>query len=267
MSTFYNPTPTNFYDDYIAHHGILGMKWGKQNGPPYPLGSGDHSKSERSAGWKKSLGGGRNEEMYDRKKKFKAANKVATVPKKKDRHERAADASSRDAEDLRKHGYKEEADAVQKVSDQQRAKSKTANNVSKDFNSSEKVKLNEKELKKWYNNKDNERPEQYLKKYEDEFDNTEKGKKLYNALSKEYDEAFGFGDENYDWNKFSKVQDEYLKAKQEYSVNKFLNKDANKFTLEQIAYDQYPLYYRPSSVSEQEVKKYLLEEQWKLHRV
>ena len=82
MSTFYNPTPTNFYDDYIAHHGILGMKWGKQNGPPYPLGSGDHSKSEKSAGWKKSLGGGRNEEMYDRKKKFKAANKVATVPKK-----------------------------------------------------------------------------------------------------------------------------------------------------------------------------------------
>ena len=83
MSIFYNPTPTNFYDDYIAHHGILGMKWGKKNGPPYPLGSGDHSKSERSAGWKKSLGGGRNEEMYDRKKKFKAANKVATVPKKK----------------------------------------------------------------------------------------------------------------------------------------------------------------------------------------
>lgn len=100
MSTFYNPTPTNFYDDYIAHHGILGMKWGKQNGPPYPLGSGDHSKSERSAGWKKSLGGGRNEEMYDRKKKFKAANKVATAPKNK---------SSRLT--------KEESEAVKKQSD------------------------------------------------------------------------------------------------------------------------------------------------------
>lgn len=70
--------------DFLMHHGILGMKWGKQNGPPYPLGSGDHSASERKAGYKKSLGGGRNEEMYDRKKKFKAANKVATVPKKKD---------------------------------------------------------------------------------------------------------------------------------------------------------------------------------------
>lgn len=105
MSIFYNPTPTNFYDDYIAHHGILGMKWGKKNGPPYPLGSGDHSKSERSAGWKKSLGGGRNEEMYDRKKKFKAANKVATVPKNKDHKEIVDKVSTKNT--------------IQKVSDQQ----------------------------------------------------------------------------------------------------------------------------------------------------
>lgn len=37
------------YDDYLAHHGILGMHWGKRNGPPYPLGSGDHSSEERTA--------------------------------------------------------------------------------------------------------------------------------------------------------------------------------------------------------------------------
>ena len=23
----YNPTPTNFYEDYIAHYGVKGMKW------------------------------------------------------------------------------------------------------------------------------------------------------------------------------------------------------------------------------------------------
>lgn len=28
-----------FDKDYIEHHGILGMKWGVKNGPPYPLGS------------------------------------------------------------------------------------------------------------------------------------------------------------------------------------------------------------------------------------
>lgn len=42
-------------DEYIKHHGIFGMKWGKKNGPPYPLGASDHSTSEKKAGWRKSL--------------------------------------------------------------------------------------------------------------------------------------------------------------------------------------------------------------------
>ena len=31
------------------------MRWGKRNGPPYPLSASDHSASERKAGWRKSL--------------------------------------------------------------------------------------------------------------------------------------------------------------------------------------------------------------------
>lgn len=41
--------------DYLFHHGILGQKWGVQNGPPYPLGSGDHSAREKRVGWRASL--------------------------------------------------------------------------------------------------------------------------------------------------------------------------------------------------------------------
>lgn len=32
---------------YLMHHGILGQKWGKRNGPPYPLKPSDHSAAEK----------------------------------------------------------------------------------------------------------------------------------------------------------------------------------------------------------------------------
>lgn len=34
------------WQSVLAHHGIRGQKWGKQNGPPYPLKGGDYSDSE-----------------------------------------------------------------------------------------------------------------------------------------------------------------------------------------------------------------------------
>ena len=49
----YQSTP-DFYNDYISHHGILGMHWGTRNGPPYPLGS-DVSTGKRLKYEKKTI--------------------------------------------------------------------------------------------------------------------------------------------------------------------------------------------------------------------
>lgn len=44
------------YSSYeLKHHGIMGQRWGKKNGPPYPLDASDHSASERKANWRLSL--------------------------------------------------------------------------------------------------------------------------------------------------------------------------------------------------------------------
>ena len=70
--------PDNDYRSYLEHHGILGMKWGVQNGPPYPLGASDHSASEKKAGWQDSLNkeSGKNEKLDHRKELTEAGFKL-----------------------------------------------------------------------------------------------------------------------------------------------------------------------------------------------
>lgn len=136
----------------LYHHGILGQKWGQRQGPPYPLNASDHSASEKKAGWKASLGAttrklaesnmNRMISKQNAKKAYKSGkiDKAAYKQKMKDadaknwqehkealglnksRAQRAAEATQRDADSLRKAGYKKEADAVQKVADKNKAK-------------------------------------------------------------------------------------------------------------------------------------------------
>lgn len=49
---------------YLQHYGIPGQKWGKRNGPPYPLSEGNRSLSEKKASYKEAKKG-----LTDKQKK------------------------------------------------------------------------------------------------------------------------------------------------------------------------------------------------------
>lgn len=73
-------------DEDLSHHGILGQKWGKRNGPPYPLGAGDHSASEKKAGWRKSLDkkvDSGKEKTYTAKRRSADSKKLTPEQKKR----------------------------------------------------------------------------------------------------------------------------------------------------------------------------------------
>lgn len=83
---FYNkPSPEATL--FLAHHGILGQKWGKRNGPPYPLDESDKSSREKrlaregkkSYNKKKEGSGGERKGLTDKQKRAIKIGAAAAV--------------------------------------------------------------------------------------------------------------------------------------------------------------------------------------------
>lgn len=97
------------HESYLIHHGILGQKWGKKNGPPYPLDFDKLSSEERSKAKEDSINNGdletatknkkhySNEELEQVIKRFEMNKKLEEVSKKyiKDGFQKAEDLSKK----------------------------------------------------------------------------------------------------------------------------------------------------------------------------
>lgn len=64
----------------LYHHGIRGQRWGKKNGPPYPLDPSDHSEREKKLNNQSSSQGFDAEELSNSKVKIKR-NKESYIAK------------------------------------------------------------------------------------------------------------------------------------------------------------------------------------------
>lgn len=90
--------PYNAEEVALAHHGILGMRWGHLNGPPYPIGSGDHSAAEKGAASKAGIKVGSNsgkgsiENVGKRASSTKSSNPIKRYKVNKQRKENLAKA-------------------------------------------------------------------------------------------------------------------------------------------------------------------------------
>ena len=76
-------------NDVLSHHGILGQKWGKKNGPPYPLGGGDYSNLELNRVYKarKNKNSIYNKKHFD--KVIEEKTKITTLSYDKNRTKNA----------------------------------------------------------------------------------------------------------------------------------------------------------------------------------
>lgn len=82
---------TDYYSEFLEHHGIDGQKWGHRNGPPYPLTFSKHSKAE-----KKAMRSG-DSTVYGKKKKVKKSKNDKPLRDYKDLSDEDREKAKREA--------------------------------------------------------------------------------------------------------------------------------------------------------------------------
>lgn len=124
---------------YLEHHQILGGKWGVMNGPPYPLGKGDHSASEKSAAKKAGIKVGSDSGKGSIENVEKKKSPVQNKPKKpkkeltpEEKREKALEAArSGDAKKIAKSMDQLSTEEVRDAVDRARYKNQLADENSK----------------------------------------------------------------------------------------------------------------------------------------
>ena len=109
------------YEEYLRHSGILGMRWGHRNGPPYPLTRRNMSAAERRTN--PASGDSRNESS-DNKPKVKP-NKTIKVPTE------TGDRTNTKESSYRKMSDQELKDANNRLKDEQTYLDNTQKDITK----------------------------------------------------------------------------------------------------------------------------------------
>ena len=170
-------------DLYLSHHGILGMSWGKKNGPPYPLDAEDHSAAEKKAGWIKSLSSKAKELKSDISKKRAKAKRAKQLKKaraakaKKEEERKKAEALAADRERALKYGTASEVMRYKKQISRQEAKE--IRDRLNDMAAIEEYYKKEKESKSAWHKLD-----KVMKRVDQARDWAEKGTKAWNTFAK-----------------------------------------------------------------------------------
>lgn len=108
------------YNDYLAHHGIQGQKWGHRNGPPYPLVDGQRSSTENKLNKTSKSAKAKGNDMPKSAKKSssgetKMTRKEKKAAKNQERLERAKQYAKQEQEFWKKSAdeSQKEVDALQ----------------------------------------------------------------------------------------------------------------------------------------------------------